>query len=73
MKCNICKAEKVIGRCSFCQQSPPMRSFGVRADDTKIALANKLGINTGELFRKALDQEILRKSKACPTCGRKSK
>ncbi len=51
----------------------PLKGFGVRADETKMAQAHVLEIDTGELFRKALDEEILRRQTQCPTCGAKKR
>jgi hypothetical protein len=51
-------------------KSKPLKTFGFRADESKMEQAHALGVDVGEMFRKALDYEILRKSnEPCPTCG----
>lgn len=50
-----------------------MKAFGVRADEEKMKLAHAAGINTGDIFRKALDQALMRESGFCPTCSQKVK
>ncbi len=55
------------------KNNKPLKNYGVRADEDKMDQAHKLKIDTGDLFRKALDAEILKQGKACPTCGRKIK
>lgn len=55
------------------KQEKPLKGFGVRADEEKMAEAHALGIDTGDLFRKALDKELLKRGGSCPTCGAKKK
>lgn len=47
----------------------PLQAFGVRLDSLKMIEAHELGIDTGVLFRAALDQELREWRKKCPTCG----
>lgn len=51
----------------------PLRGIGVRADEDKLKEAHALQIDTGDLFRQALDAEILKRKGQCPTCGHKRK
>lgn len=51
----------------------PLKNFGVRADEDKMVEAHFLKIDTGDLFRSALDREILKRKGQCPTCGQKRK
>lgn len=46
-----------------------LRSLSVRLDGGKVIEAYGLGIELGDLFRHALDEEILRRGIKCPTCG----
>lgn len=55
------------------KQAKPLKGFGVRADGAKMEEAHKLGIDTGDLFRKALDAELLKRAGKCPTCGVKKR
>jgi hypothetical protein len=54
-------------------ESKPLKGYGVRADEDKMREAYSLQIDTGELFRKALDAELLKRGGVCPTCGNKQK
>jgi hypothetical protein len=47
----------------------PLKGYGVRADESKMNEAHRLGVDIGELFRKALDREIVKRKGVCPTCG----
>ena len=47
-----------------------LKGFGVRADEEKMAKAKEQGIDIGNLFRRALDIELLKTTGKCPTCGR---
>lgn len=49
----------------------PLKAFAVRADEEKLRAAIASGVDTGELFRAALDQELMKRKGKCPTCGRK--
>lgn len=55
------------------KEQKPLKGFGVRVDAEQMKEAHALGIDTGELFRQALKQELMRKSGKCPTCGHKKK
>ena len=46
-----------------------LKTFSIRMDEDKMKDAEKLGINTAELFRKALDKELAKQIGKCPTCG----
>lgn len=52
-------------------KTKPLKGFGVRADEKKMSEAEKLKIDIGDLFRHALDNEILKRKGKCPTCGAK--
>lgn len=47
----------------------PLKGFGVRADEAKMKQAQHLGLDVGELFRKALDEALLKHEGKCPMCG----
>lgn len=47
----------------------PLKPYGIRLDPDKRALAAIRGIDLGDLFRRALDQELAKESAVCPTCG----
>jgi hypothetical protein len=51
----------------------PLKGFGVRLDAAKVKEARKLGIDTGRLFRQALEQALLAQRGVCPTCGTEQK
>lgn len=53
------------------EKRKPLKSFGVRADEEKLRDAMSLGVDTGELFRHALDEELTKRKGKCPTCGQK--
>lgn len=53
------------------KQYKALTGFGVRADDEKVRLIRSLGIDTGDLFRRAIDAELFRLKGECPTCGHK--
>jgi DNA repair exonuclease SbcCD ATPase subunit len=50
-----------------------LKVFSVRLDEDKMHLAKFYGIDTGEIFRKALIEEISKRDGKCPTCGNKTK
>lgn len=52
-------------------KAKPLAHHGVRVDAKALAKCKALGINAGDVFRKALDHEILRVEGKCPTCGKK--
>lgn len=49
----------------------PLKGFGVRADEGKMIEAYFLKIDTGALFRRALDLEIAKCRGVCQLCGTK--
>lgn len=49
----------------------PLKGFGVRADEKKVAKAHALGLDLGSVFREALDKAIAHREGICPTCGTK--
>ena len=40
-------------------------------DKAPAGAAKALGINLGDLFRRSLDEALLKRKKSCPTCGKK--
>lgn len=50
-----------------------LKVFSVRVEYGKMQDAVRLGINTSEVFRKALDEVLKKCMGKCPTCGRSVK
>ena len=47
----------------------PLRSTSVRLSERSLTRAKELGVDVPELFRHALEVELIHKSGQCPTCG----
>ena len=48
----------------------PLKNIAVRVDEEKLKQAKALGVDTGMVFRHALDRAISRLSGTCVTCGK---
>lgn len=47
----------------------PLKTFAFRFDENQMKQAQELDIDLSEVFRHALAQELLKRTKHCPTCG----
>lgn len=50
-----------------------MVNTSVRVDEKKLKEAKQKDIDCNEIFRTALDKELLKTSRKCPTCGKEKK
>lgn len=55
------------------KKQKPLKNYAVRADQSQMEEARKLGIDVGGLFRQALGQQIIHARGQCPWCGAKQK
>lgn len=49
----------------------PLKVYSVRLEIEQMDLASFFKIDTAELFRRALSEEILKRQGNCPHCGHK--
>lgn len=50
------------------KKKKPMGAISTRVDEEKIKEAKLIGIDISQIFRLALDRELFKHVKACPTC-----